>query len=104
MKSIVKTNEELRTDRERKRNHDRRLEKERYVSERQENCRARIFQRRSELIDMARKYRKLNAELNDDRSRQLSEFYVNESCRVEDELRQLMADDNVSGSNNYRIS
>ncbi len=72
--------------------HDRQLEEQRMESERQQSCRQRVFQRRTELLDIGRKYRKLNAELDmgNERSQRLSEFYLNECQLVEEELRQLL--------------
>ena len=42
-------------------------------------------------MDLSRKYRKLNAELNpnDGNSKRLSEFYMEEGRMLEDEIRQL---------------
>ena len=98
MKDIAKGNEQLRLDLQQDRVHERELEERRINSDRQEQCRKRNFQRRTELLDLGRKYRRLNAELDmcEERSQRLSEFYVNECRLVEDELRQLK-DDNRSG-------
>jgi hypothetical protein len=91
LKDIAKGNEQLRIDREQDRLHERELEEQRIESDRNEQCRHRVFQRRTELLDLGRKYRKLNAELDmsNERSQRLSEFYTNECRLVEDELREL---------------
>ena len=49
------------------------------------------FRRKAELHDLARKYRKLNAELptGDERSATLSEFYLSEGRTIEDEINDL---------------
>jgi hypothetical protein len=49
------------------------------------------FRRKAELLDLARTYRKLHAELNasDERSTRLSAFYVSEGKIIDDEIRQL---------------
>ena len=93
--SIAKGHEQLRIDRVQDRIHDRELEDHRIESDRNEHRRHRVFQRRTELLDLGRKYRKLNAELDmtSERSRVLSEFYTNECRLVEDELRQLVDED-----------
>ena len=51
----------------------------------------RVFRRQAHLVDEARKYRRLIAELdsNDPRSSSLSDFYKNESLEIEEELRGL---------------
>ena len=71
--------------------HEMQLEEQRHQSDELERSRERIFRRRAELMDQARKYRKLNAELNpnDERSRRLSEFYVEEGRLLEAEIRAL---------------
>ena len=94
LKDISKGNEQQRIDREQ----ERELERQRIESDQSEQRRHRIFQRRTELLDLGRKYRRLNAELDmsNERSRRLSEFYTNECCLVEDELRQLLADNDSS--------
>jgi hypothetical protein len=67
------------------------LEEQRQQSEGAERNRQRAFRRRAELVDLARKYRKLNAELNpnNENTRRLSQFYVEEGRLLEDEIRQL---------------
>ena len=78
-------------DRAEDRIHEVQLEEQRHLSEGNERSRERVFRRRAELKDLARKYRKLNAELNpsDENSRRLSEFYMEEGRMLDDELRQL---------------
>ena len=78
-------------DRAEDRIHEVQLEEQRHLSEGNERSRERVFGRRAELKDLARKYRKLNAELNpsDENSRGLSEFYMEEGRMLDDELRQL---------------
>jgi hypothetical protein len=67
------------------------LEEQRQQSEGAERNRERAFRRRAELVDLARKYRNLNAELNpnNENTRRLSQFYVEEGRLLEDEIRQL---------------
>ena len=50
------------------------------------------FQRRAELSDLARKYRRMNAEIDpnaDEKSRRLSDFYVSKGLEIEKEIRLL---------------
>ena len=56
-----------------------------------EQYRKRIFRRKAELTDVARSYRKLNAELdpNNEQSSRLSAFYVSECRQIKDEIRSL---------------
>ncbi len=56
----------------------------------QECQRERCFRRRAELSDLARKCRKLNAELDpsDQNSKRLSDFYVAETNEILEELQQ----------------
>ena len=70
------------------RNQERQLEEQRQQSEGAESSREIAFRRRAELVDLARKYRKLNAEFNpnDKDTRRLSEFYNEEGSLVEDEI------------------
>lgn len=51
----------------------------------------RVFQRRAQLVDEARKYRRLMAELdsNDPRSTRLSDFYLKETLDIEKEISDL---------------
>jgi hypothetical protein len=98
MRDIAKGNEQMRLDLQQNWVHERDLEEQRINGERQEQSRKRHFQRRTELLDLGRKYRRLNAELDmhDERSKRLSEFYVNECRVVEDELQQLNSTDSSS--------
>jgi hypothetical protein len=88
--------------REHDRIHEERMESRREHSERAAERRKRKFQRRAELLDQARQYRRLNAELDplDINSERLSKFYDNE-CRVLqqeiDELDNNNEDDGGSG-------
>ena len=68
--------------------HDRAKDKQ---HERQLQTETQVFRRRTELLDLARSYRKLNAELepSDERSARLSEFYVSERQIIEEEIREL---------------
>ncbi len=71
--------------------HEVQLEEQRHLSEGNEGSCERVFRRRTEVKDLAHKYRKLNAELNpsDENSRRLSEFYMEEGRMLDDKLRQL---------------
>ena len=55
------------------RDHEQRMEEQRQQSEAISESRKRTFERRAELLDQARQYRRLNAELNpsDDNSKTL---------------------------------
>ena len=60
--------------------------------ERRENSRKRCFDRRSQLMDEARGYRKEIAELtglDDDRSQRMIHFYTSEVAKLEDEILRL---------------
>ena len=59
--------------------------------ERQLQTETQVFRRKAELLDLARSYRKLNAELDprDERSARLSDFYVSEGQIIERELHEL---------------
>jgi hypothetical protein len=48
-----------------------------------------IFWRQAELPDLARKYRRLNAELGlrDGKIASLSDFYTNKACLIDDEKK-----------------
>ena len=71
--------------------HELQLEEQRQLTQGNERSCERAFCRQAELMDLARKYCKLNAELylSDEHSRQLSEFYLEEGCNIENEIRQL---------------
>ena len=78
-------------DRVEDRNHERQLEEQRQQSEGAERSRERAFRRRAELLDLTRKYRNLNAELNpnDKKSRRHSELYDKEGRLLEVKIWQL---------------
>ena len=91
IQELTECQRQLVSDRGEARRHDQMLDEQREQSRRQDQSRERIFRRRAELSDLARKYRKLNAELNptDVNSARLSEFYVNEGRLIEDEIQNL---------------
>ena len=65
------------------------IEEHRRVSDMRAQSADRRFQRRAELSDLARKYRRLNAELDpnaDQKSKRLSEFYISEGLEIEKEI------------------
>ena len=82
---------QLWSDRNDDRLHEQQLNQRRQATVMREQQRERIFRRKAELNDIARSYRKLDAELdpNDERSSRLSNFYVNECLRIENEIRSL---------------
>jgi hypothetical protein len=72
------------------------LEEDRRRAEAIENSRKRKFERRTHLLDVAREYRRLTAELRDEdgpSSRRKAEFYRTEGLIVEEEIRQLEQED-----------
>ena len=83
LKHIANGNEQLRIDQERDRVRERELESQQMESDQNELNYHCVFQRQTELLDLGRKYRKLNAELDmsNERSQQLSKLYTNE-CRL----------------------
>ncbi|KAI2510573.1 hypothetical protein MHU86_3841 [Fragilaria crotonensis] len=91
IKELAECQRQMVFDRVEDRNHERQLEEQRQQSEGAERSRERAFRRRAELVDLARKYRKLNAELkpNDESTQRLSEFYIEEGRLLEEEIRQL---------------
>ena len=91
IKELAESQRQMVVDRAEDRNHEWQLEEQRQQSEGAERNRQRAFRRRAELVDLARKYRKLNAELNpnNENTRRLSQFYVEEGRLLEDEIRQL---------------
>lgn len=91
IKELAECQRQMIFERVEDRNHERDLEEQRQQSEGAERSRERAFRRRAELLDLSRKYRKLNAELspNDENYRRLSEFYAEEGRLLEDEIRQL---------------
>jgi hypothetical protein len=95
VRDLAECQRQMRIDRERDRTHERELEATRLRSEQEEQSRKRHFQRRTELLDLARQYRRMKAELDmsDERSKRLSEFYVNEGRLLEEELPLLDEED-----------
>ena len=89
IKELADAQRQMLVDRAEDRIHEMQLEEQQHQSDELERSRERIFRRRAELMDQACKYRKLNAELNpnDERSRRLSEFYVEEGHLLEAEIR-----------------
>ncbi|KAI2508206.1 hypothetical protein MHU86_6257 [Fragilaria crotonensis] len=98
IKELAECQRQMVFDRVEDRNHERQLEEQRQQSEGAERSRERAFRRRAELVDLARKYRKLNAELdpNDENTRRLSAFYLEEGRLLEEEIRQLDASSTTS--------
>lgn len=91
IKELAECHRQLVLDRAEDRQHERQLEQQRQESQGAQQTREWHFRRRAELTDLARKYRKLDAELdiNDENSRRLSEFYVEEGRLLQEEIRQL---------------
>ena len=91
IKELAQAQQQMIIDQAEDRIDELRLEEQRQLSQHSERSRQRAFRCRAELMDLARKYRKLNAELNlsDERSRQLSEFYLGEVRNLENKIRQL---------------
>ena len=91
IKELAQAQQQMIIDQAEDRIDELRLEEQRQLSQDSERSRERAFRCRAELMDLARKYRKLNAELNlsDERSRQLSEFYLGEVRNLEKKIRQL---------------
>lgn len=96
IQELVNCQRQLGLDQAEQRQHEQQLVQQRKESTKAEQARDRIFRRRTELSDLARKYRKLNAELDlnldldDERSARLSEFYNRECCLIEEEMRLLV--------------
>jgi hypothetical protein len=89
---LAQCQRQLVVDRSDDRRHERRLQQRAHESTERGLLRERRFRWKAELSDLARKYRKLNAELDpstDERSARLSEYYINEGRIIEDEIRQL---------------
>jgi hypothetical protein len=65
------------------------VDKEREASRATELCREQKLRRQAELSDLARKYRKLNAELDptNENSARLPECYISEGCLVDDKMQ-----------------
>jgi hypothetical protein len=80
MQEIAASQRKSTLDQAKDRRHERQLQNE-----------TQTFRRKAELLDLARSYRKLHAELNtsNERSARLSAFYVSEGKIIDDEIRQL---------------
>jgi hypothetical protein len=91
LKELTEGQRQMRIDLEQDRIHEQELVDQRIESRQQEESRKRVFEPRTKVLDEAQKYQRLNAELvmGDNRSHQLSEFYVSELRLLEEELRQL---------------
>jgi hypothetical protein len=91
IKDLAESQRQLVLDRAEDCSRERQLEEQSRQSERSEQCRKRVFDRRSELNDLARQYRRLNAELDpsDTNSQRLSDFYVSEGCLLQEEIDRL---------------
>jgi hypothetical protein len=94
MKELAECQQQMQHVRNEDRVHDRQLEDQRLHSEGMQETRKRVFERRAKLLDEARQYRKLNAELvmGNERSQRLSEFYESELRLLEDEICRLESD------------
>ncbi len=75
IKELVQSQQEMELNQAKDWIHELQSEEQQQLTQGNEQIRERAFRRRAELMDLARKYRKLKAELNlsDERSRQLSE-------------------------------
>jgi hypothetical protein len=93
IQELAECQRQLLLDRGKDRRHEQELDQQREVSRTREQKSERIFRRQAELLDLARKYRKLNAELDptDENSGRLSEFYISEGRLLDDEIRHLDA-------------
>ncbi len=91
IKDLAEAQRQMILDRAEDRIHEVQLEEQRHQSEGVEQSREQVFRRRAELMDLARKYRKLNAELNpiDEHYRRLFEFYTVEGHLLKDEIQEL---------------
>ena len=91
IQDLAECQRQLVSDRSEDRRHERDLQHQKQESTERGLCQECIFRRKAELSDLARKYRKLNAELdpNDGRTPRLSEFYMNEGRLLEEEICQL---------------
>ena len=91
LQDLANSHVQLAMQREEDRNHQERMEDRRQQSEVSADCRKRTFQRRAELLDQARQYRRLNAELDEDdaNSQRLSTFYLQECQMLQDEIDAL---------------
>ena len=96
MRELADCQRQMVIERAADRDHEQRMEERRQQSgARSERCK-RTFERRTELLDQARQYRRLNAELNpnDDNSTRLSNFYLNECQLLQEEIDALDDDNN----------
>ena len=91
IKDLADCQKQLAFDQAEERRSERHLDFQRHQMETQDRQRERCFRRRAELNDLARKYRKLNAELNpnDENSQRLSDFYIAETNDIARELQEL---------------
>jgi hypothetical protein len=91
IKDLAECQRQLVFDRGEERRHEQELDQQREIARTREQSQERIFRRRAELSDQARKYRRLNAELDltDGKSARLSEFYTNEVRLINDEIQDL---------------
>jgi hypothetical protein len=91
IKDLAECQRQLVFDHAEERRHKRPIDVLRQQVETEERQRERCFRRKAELSDLARKYRKLNAELdpNDANSKRLSDFYVAETNEIVRELQEL---------------
>jgi len=99
---LANSHVQLAMQREEDRVHEQRMEDQRRQSEASAECCKRSFERRSQLLDQARQYRRLNAELNpnDENSKRLSNFYLEECEILQKEIDAL--DDNNNNSSTYK--
>ena len=70
------------------RDHEQRMEEQRQQSEAISECFKRTFEQRAKLLDQARRYGWLNAELNpsDDNTKRLLYFYLNKCQLLQEEI------------------
>ncbi|KAI2493708.1 hypothetical protein MHU86_20812 [Fragilaria crotonensis] len=89
IKELAECQRQLVFDRGEERRHEPELDQIRDSSRTKELCRDQVFRRRAELVlDLARKYRKPNAELDPTDENRLSEFYIWEGPHLhEEEIR-----------------
>ena len=92
------SNRDLINDRAQDRDHEKQLEEKRQEFEERKihiektsECRERCFNRRAQLTDLARQYRRSIAELNprDNNSKRLREFYESEGRVVQQEIKEV---------------
>lgn len=92
IKELAECQRQLVFDRGEERRHEQELDQLRETSRTRELCRDRVFRRRAELLDLARKCCKSNADLDptDENSTRLSEFNIREGCLLEEEIRAVL--------------